>query len=323
MKRIVVTGAGGQLGRELCLQLGTAAIPLDVDALDLTDAAAVSDVLLRLKPDVVVNCAAYTQVDKAEREPDRCRAVNASAVETIARACRQLDALLVQISTDYVFGGTRIPPRPWREDEATLPQGVYARSKWEGEQAAAQCPRHLIVRTCGLYARPSDTTAQNFVRTMLRLAAERSEVHVVADQYCTPTYVPHLAEAVCFLSGTATGQAAAAGVYHITNAGQTTWHAFAVELFRLTCQNVDVRAITSAEYGAPAPRPSFSALDTGRYDRLGGPPMPDWHAALAEYVSRLTPGVVRIDAAASGVVSRPPKSVPSSAESEPWHPKLR
>ncbi len=150
---IAVTGAYGQLGGELCRQLGAAAIPLDIDTLDLTDAEAVLRRMLELKPEAIINCAAYTQVDKAETEPERCRAVNAAAVEYLVRACRRLDCPLVQISTDYVFGGRPASPQPWREDDPSSPQGVYARTKLEGEQAAAAYPKHWIVRTCGLYAR--------------------------------------------------------------------------------------------------------------------------------------------------------------------------
>ncbi len=197
--KIVVTGAYGQLGGELCRQLGAEAIPLDIDTLDLTDGRAVVDRMLGLKPAAIMNCAAYTQVDKAETDAEKCQAVNATAVAHLAQACGVLGCPLVQISTDYLFGAAG-SARPWREDDPPSPQGVYARTKWEGEQAARQHRRHLIVRTCGLYARPSDTRAVNFVRTMLRLGDTRPELRVVADQQCTPTYVPHLARRCCFSS---------------------------------------------------------------------------------------------------------------------------
>jgi len=281
--KIVVTGAYGQLGSELCLQLGTNAIPLDIDTVDLTNAPAVADAMLRLKPDAIINCAAYTQVDKAETEPERCRAVNAGAVEHLVRACGMLDCPLVQISTDYVFGAMRQPPRPWREDDAPSPQGVYAQTKLEGERLAARHPKHLIVRSCGLYARPGDPRANNFVKTMLRLGGSQPELRVVADQHCTPTYVPHLTRAILFLVGAHGGAVAPWGTYHVANAGQTTWHEFATEIFRLAGMKVAVCPITTAEYGAPAARPAYSVLDTAAYHCLGGPPMPDWQSALAEY----------------------------------------
>ena len=202
---IVVTGAYGQLGGELCRRLGANAISLDIDTLDLTDGQAVADKLLALKPTAVINCAAYTQVDKAESEPEKCRAVNAGAVEHLARVCGTLDCPLVQISTDYVFGAAPERPRPWREDDPVSAQGVYARTKLEGERIAARWAKHLIVRTCGLYARPCDQRAANFVRTMLRVGGTRSELRVVDDQCCTPTYVPHLARAIVFLLGCGKG----------------------------------------------------------------------------------------------------------------------
>ena len=279
---IAVTGAYGQLGGELCRQLGPAAIPLDIDTLDLTDGRATVERMMAIKPEAIINCAAYTAVDKAESEPEKCRAVNAVAVEHLVRACGKLDCPLVQISTDYVFGGVPATPRPWREDAPCQPQGIYAKTKLEGEQAAAKLPKHLIVRTCGLYARPSDPRAANFVKTMLRLGAARPELRIVDDQRCTPTFVPHLARAILFLLGL-DGKPAPWGTYHVTNTGEATWREFAVEIFRQAGMRVDIRPITTAEYGAPAARPSYSVLDTAAYHRLGGPAMPDWKAAIAEY----------------------------------------
>ena len=279
---ILVTGANGQLGRELCRQIGDVAHGVDVNSLDLTN----RDLLLRYtsaqKPEAVLNCAAYTQVDRAESEPEKCWAINATAVEYLVEACQIVDCPLMQISTDYVFGGTRSPYRPWRESEPTSPQGIYAQSKLAGEQAAARLPQHLVVRTCGLYARPSDDRATNFVRTMLRLGNTQSELRVVNDQHCTPTYVPHLAQALWFLLKAAVAKNLW-GTYHITNQGEATWHQFASEVFRLADMNVSVLPITSAEYGALAPRPSYSVLDTAAYHAVGGPVMPTWQQALADY----------------------------------------
>lgn len=278
--KIVVTGAYGQLGGELCRQLGQDAVPLDIDTLDLRDRESVLRMLPELRPHAVINCAAYTRVDQAEREPAVCRAVNATAVRHLAEACRALDCPLVQISTDYVFGDRPDRTTPYAEDQPASPQSVYAKTKLEGEQAAAGWARHLIVRTCGLYARPTDPRARNFVKTMLRWGARGRRLQVVCDQRCTPSYVPHVAWAILFLLRP---QPAPWGTYHVTNRGETTWLEFAAEILRQAGMDAPLQPITTAEYGSAAPRPVYSVLDTTKYHRLGGPPMPDWKAALAEY----------------------------------------
>jgi dTDP-4-dehydrorhamnose reductase len=285
--RILVTGAAGQLGAELCRQLGPAAIPTDLDTLDLADGRAVLDAVARLAPDAVINCAAYTAVDLAEDDVKRCRAANATAVQHLAEACRRLDCPLVQISTDYVFSGRPLPGRPYREDDPPSPEGVYAQTKLEGERAAAGHAKHLIVRTCGLYARPSHQRARNFVKTILRMARSRPQLRVVNDQHCTPTYVPHLARAVLYLLGVNGPGPAPWGMYHVTNGGATNWHEFACEIVRLAGLKTDLAPITTEEYGAAAPRPAYSVLDTAAYHRLGGPAMPNWKDALQEYVAEM------------------------------------
>jgi dTDP-4-dehydrorhamnose reductase len=281
--QIAVTGARGQLGGELCRQLENRAIPLDHAALDVTDGLAVQQTLRRLKPAAVIHCAAYNRVDQAETQPDTCWAVNVAAVQHLVRVCDELDCPLVHVSSNYVFGGGVDPGRPFREDDPPAPQGVYARSKLEGEQVAARHRQHLIVRTCGLYARPGDQRAQSFLSTMLRLGGQGGNVGVVSDQCCTPSYVPHVARAILFLVGATAPRPAPWGIYHVTNGGSATWYEFAAELFRQAGVEVVLRPITTAEYGAAAPRPSYSVLDTTAYQRLGGPPLPDWKAALAEY----------------------------------------
>ncbi|MGD0896803.1 MAG: dTDP-4-dehydrorhamnose reductase [Thermoguttaceae bacterium] len=280
--KILVTGAAGQLGRELCRQLGPSAVGVDLDTLDLTDGPAAAEAVARAAPQAVINCAAYTAVDRAENEPAVCRAVNAAAVAHLAGACRRLDCPLVQISTDYVFGAGRAG-HAHREADPPSPQGVYAKSKLEGEVAAAGAPKHLIVRTCGLYARPSHHQARNFVETILRLARSRPSLRVVNDQCCTPSYAPHVARAVLFLLGVNAKRAAPWGIYHVTNTGRATWYEFAREVVRLAGLAVPIEPITTAQFGAAAPRPPYSVLDTAAYHRLGGPPMPDWKAALSEY----------------------------------------
>jgi dTDP-4-dehydrorhamnose reductase len=274
---IAITGAAGQLGRELCRQLGDKAIGLERNTLDLANPDAVRRVIDELRPSAVINCAAYTKVDLAEKEPDLCRKVNALAVEYLAEACRANDCPLVQISTDYVFGADASRATPYQETDTPGPQSVYARTKLEGEQHAATWEKHLIVRTCGLYA-PASRTG-NFVETMLRLAREGKLLRVVDDQFCTPSYVPDVARAVLFLLSKA-----AFGTYHVVNTGETTWRRFAEEIFRQSHLNVSVHPITTEEYHAPAPRPRYSVLDTGKYHQLGGPPMPPWRDALSQYL---------------------------------------
>ena len=278
--RIAVTGSGGQLGSELCRQLGSRALGLDLPALDLTDGRSVHATMRNLRPGALINAAAYTKVDQAEDEPDLCRAINARGVLYLAGFCRRFDCPLVQISSDYVFCGDSARRTPYREYDPPDPRGIYARSKWEGELYAARWARHLIVRTCGLYGPAAPRSAGNFVATMLRLGRQGKQLRVVADQHCTPTYVPHLARAICFLL-----DSGAYGLYHVVNGGVTTWHDFAAEIFRQAALPVSLEPITTAQYGALAPRPAYSVLATGKYHALpGAPPMPTWQEALAEYL---------------------------------------
>jgi dTDP-4-dehydrorhamnose reductase len=194
---------------------------------------------------------------------------------------------LVEISTDYVFGRDAARMTPYRETDEPGPQGVYGQTKLEAERVTAEWPKHLIVRTCGLYGRLGQRSAGNFVETMLRLAAAGRPLRVVADQHCAPTYVSHLARAIRFLAATV-----AFGTYHVVNRGQTTWCEFARELFRQAGLDVPVEPITTAQYGALAPRPAYSILDTAKYHGLAGcPAMPAWQDALAEYLACRGAGV--------------------------------
>lgn len=281
MMTIAVTGANGQLGSHFCNVAGDEAIPLTRREMDLTNPDAIRDTLLRLRPAVVLNAAAWTAVDAAEENVDACWQVNAGAVEVMADICNQIDAVLVQISTDYVFGQSDGRHQPWTEDDEPTATSVYARSKLAGEQAAEKCEKHFIVRTCGLYsaAAGEPVRGRNFADTMLSLVLQRDELSIVDDQFCTPTFVPHLVDALRFLMG-----CDAYGCYHITNTDHTTWLGFARELFRLNGDRIKLNSISTADYGLPAPRPGFSVLDTARYHALGGPAMPSWKVGLAEYL---------------------------------------
>jgi len=282
--RVVVTGSEGQLGGELCRRFGDAAIGIDRDTLDLARLDAIEPMLGRLRPDILINCAAYTNVDRAESEPADCFRVNAEAVERMADYCRKNDTLFVHISTDYVFAG-QSPGRPWREDDAPHPVGAYASSKWVGEQNALKHRRSIVVRTCGLYARRKCEHHRNFVRAILRKAEEGQVLRVVADQRCSPTYVPHVARAIEFLCRTAIADESAAGVYHVVNTGGVSWYEFARAVIKAAGIEAVVEPISTAEYAAAAPRPSYSVLDVGKYHRLQGPVMPPWTEAIGEYFS--------------------------------------
>ncbi len=279
---IAVTGSGGQLGAELCRQLGSRAVGLDLPDFDLTDRDRVAKTLRDIRPAAVINTAAYTQVDKAEEQPELCRAINATGVARLAEVCRTLDCPLVQVSTDYVFGAETTRSTPYRENDAPGPLGIYGQTKLAGEREAAQWEKHVIVRTCGLYGKPGPrTAASNFVDTMLRLAGQRDRLAVVDDQHCTPSYVPDVAQAIGFLL-----QSGAVGTYHVVNTGRTTWYDLAAEIFSRRNLTIDLARITTAQYGAPAPRPLYSLLDTAKYHALPGcPPMPSWRNALNDYLS--------------------------------------
>lgn len=274
-KNLVILGGAGQLGRTVHARLG--GIALAQHEADLTDRDMLAAALEHYAASAVVNCAAYTQVDRAEQEPEVCWSVNAHGVASLAEICRECDIPLVHISTDYVFGEAPEERRPWREEDEPSPRGVYASSKRAGEIAASAAPRHFIVRTCGLYGSRREDIS--FVNKMLELAATRDHLRVVADQHCTPTHVADVAEAIAFLLSTDQY-----GIYHVVNRGHTTWCDFAREIFRLAGKPVTVEAITSDQYPAAAPRPPYSVLDTSKYERLGGPALRTWQEALAAYL---------------------------------------
>jgi dTDP-4-dehydrorhamnose reductase len=255
-------------------------VGLDLPDFDLTDRAGVLAAIAAVRPRAVINTAAFTLVDRAEQEPALCRAVNVEGVAHLVEACRRLDCTLVQISTDYVFGPDSLRGAPCRETDVPSPQGVYAQSKLQSEQVASGWQKHLIVRTCGLYGRLAERSPGNFVETMLRLAAAGKRLRIVNDQRCTPTYTPHVVRAMRFLL-----DVGAHGTYHATSAGDATWYEFAQEIFRQSGLAVQVDPITSAEWGATAPRPTYSVLDCSKYRAFpNAPPMPRWQDALAEYL---------------------------------------
>lgn len=283
--RIAVVGAAGQLGRELCRVLPASdTIALTRAEADLQDAAAAGARLEALRPDVVVNCAADNRVDAAERDARDAVAVNALGVAALARHCRDHNALLVHVSTDYVFDGRAT--RPYTEDDAVGPLGAYARTKLAGELfAQALAPRHAILRVAGLYAAGgSRGKGGNFVDKVLAQARAGKPLRIVADQVTAPTWGRDVAEAMASLIPRLAAGGAPHGVYHVTNAGACSWYEFAGAALELAGVQADVTPIGTAELAAPAPRPAYSVLANARLAAAGIPALRPWREALAAYL---------------------------------------
>ncbi|MBY0461020.1 MAG: dTDP-4-dehydrorhamnose reductase [Gemmataceae bacterium] len=282
--KIVVLGAAGQLGRDLCPRLATLGevVPLSRADIDLAAHESTFAAVAGLTPDVFINCAAYNLVDKAEGEPEVAFAVNAVGVELLARACAGVGAKLVHFSTDYVFGADATRATPLAETDPPGPVSVYGASKLRGEQAAlAASPAHLAIRTCGLYGVwGSGGKGGNFVETMLRVASQGKPLRVVHDQRCTPSYTADVADAtVCLL------EKGASGLFHVTNGGACSWYELASEIFRQSGVTADLTPITSAEFGAKARRPLYSVLSTRKLTDFGTPAPRPWAEALAAYLA--------------------------------------
>lgn len=275
--KLLVTGSRGQLGRALDRARAGRheVVGVDLPELDVTRPQAVRELVAGVRPDVIVNAAAFTAVDDAEAREAEALAVNGAAVAHLAEAADAVGAMLVQVSTDYVFAGDA--QRPYREHDEPAPRSAYGRSKLAGERAAATARRHLIVRTAWLYGE-----GRNFVTAIRgQLAAGRRELRVVADQTGSPTYAEDLAACVIRLV-----EVGAAGVVHVTNDGSTTWHSFACEIVRQLGAAVEVVAIGTDEMARPAPRPRYSVLDNGLLVSWLGAPLPRWEDALARYLAR-------------------------------------
>ncbi|MHC5058860.1 MAG: dTDP-4-dehydrorhamnose reductase [Planctomycetota bacterium] len=279
MSRFAVLGSRGMLGRALCEELdrrGEEYVGVDLPEIDIADSAAVAASIADKQPEVLLNAAAYTDVDGAESEPDAAARANVDGPRAIAECARDHDTLLVHVSTDYVFGG--VGTEPYTEDAPTAPKGVYAETKLAGEEAVrASGARHLIVRTAWLYA----PWGRNFVRTILGAAREGRELRVVDDQRGSPTYAPDLAEAILDLA-----ESGETGTFHAVNSDEATWFDLAAEAVKLAGMDVPIARVTTAEFPRPAPRPAYSVLSTAKLLALGAPMRP-WREALAECVAEL------------------------------------
>ncbi|MFD5497697.1 dTDP-4-dehydrorhamnose reductase [Streptomyces sp. NPDC001812] len=278
----LVTGAGGMLGQDVSARLAAAGeqvTALDRKALDLTDADAVRRTLQRHRPAVVVNCAAWTAVDDAETHEAEALAVNGDGPAHLADACARTGAVLLHVSTDYVFAGDATAP--YAEDAPTAPRSAYGRTKLAGEQAVLKTlpDSGYVVRTAWLYGRGGP----NFVRTMIGLEGRRETLDVVDDQRGQPTWSADLAGLLLELGRGALAGTAPAGVYHGTGSGESTWYGFTREIFRLLGADPDrVRPTTSEAFVRPAPRPAYSVLGHERLAAAGIEPPRDWRAALTE-----------------------------------------
>lgn len=270
---ILVVGANGMLGKDLMALLGNRGRGVDIDDIDITDFQSTERVLTALRPSVVINCAAYTDVDGCETNVETAMQVNGEGVGHLAMATRMIGARLVQVSTDYVFDGGK--GSPYQEDDAPNPLSIYGESKLAGELNAAYNPDHLIVRTQWLYGRHG----KNFVETMLRLAAEKDELSVVDDQIGSPTWTVDLAKAIISLI-----ENGCLGIYHAANAEFCSWNGFARAIFEESGLAVTVHGMTTDQLNRPARRPLYSTLDCGKLERdTGFRPQP-WRDALQEYL---------------------------------------
>ena len=275
--KALVTGAGGMLGSDIVLLL-PGAVALSHKDLDITDKSAVFEAVSGSGADVLINCAAYTAVDRAESEEEKAFALNAKAVSHLAQACSHAGMKLAHVSTDYVFDGEKSDP--YKEDDSISPASVYGNSKALGEnEAFANCPDALVIRTSWLYGH----NGPNFVKTIINKGTELKKLNVVDDQFGAPTFTYDLAKGIVNLLSHN-----ASGLVNVTNSGSCSWYEFAkkvVELARL--DQVEIAPIDTSGYPTPAKRPKNSRLDTSRYQQITGDSIRQWDTALAEYIGEL------------------------------------
>ncbi len=286
--KILVTGSYGQLGSELKELAGNYKswqfLFTDADSLDITDEKAITGFFEKYLPDFVINCAAYTAVDKAETDMEAARKINAVAPGIMAKAAKKAGAGLVHVSTDYVFDGRNF--QPYKENDATNPQTVYGKTKLEGEQICLkENPKSLIIRTSWLYS----SFGNNFVKTMLRLGQEQESIPVVFDQVGTPTYAADLAKAILFIAEkqSASPESFVPGIYHYSNEGVSSWYDFALTIFELAQITCSVNPLLTKDFPRPAKRPHFSVLDKSKIKNTFNLEIPYWKESLKVCLTKL------------------------------------
>ncbi|WP_042317513.1 dTDP-4-dehydrorhamnose reductase [Desulfofarcimen acetoxidans] len=278
--KVLVTGVEGQLGYDVVKRLnllGIENIGVDRTDFDITDKEQTEAYIFDCKPDVVIHCAAYTAVDKAEEEQGLCYAINVDGTRYISEACKKIDAKMLYISTDYVFDGEGTEAQ--KEDKPTAPANYYGYSKEQGELLVKELlEKYFIIRTSWVYGK----NGNNFVKTMLKLGQTKDEISVVNDQVGVPTYTPDLAVSICDML-----QTTKYGTYHVVNEGYCSWYEFVVEIFKQAGINIKVNSIPTSEYPTRAKRPLNSRLSKEKLDKNGFNRLPEWKDALKRYLDEL------------------------------------
>ena len=276
---ILIVGAQGMLGSDLMdiINHTQQVTGVDIKECDITDQKETHNTLLKITPRWVINAAAYTQVDQCETDNEKAFKVNTEGVSNLALACKEINAKLLHVSTDYVFDGRT--KNPYREDDPANPLSVYGRSKWRGEAAVQDLlDDFIIVRTGGLYGKQG----VNFVNTIVKMAQEKDELRVVNDQWMSPTSTIDLSEAIRKLY-----EASAQGIFHVVNSGFCSWYQLACKIITITGSKCKVIPISSEELNRAAPRPAFAVLDCGKYTKVTGMALRPWEEALTDYLSTL------------------------------------
>lgn len=288
MAVLLITGANGQLGNEMrCIANRdniNSYIFTDVEELDITNFSDICNFVEIHKPDFIINCAAYTAVDKAEDDSEICAKINTLAVENLANAAKIANAKVIHVSTDYVYGGDAT--MPYIESDTTNPKSVYGKTKLEGEIALANIlpEQSITIRTSWLYS----SFGRNFVKTMISLGKERESLNVVCDQRGTPTFARDLANAIMSIVNSNKFES---GIYNYSNEGECSWHEFACEIFKIADIDCMVNAITTDQYPTKAQRPAYSVLDKSKIKKVYGLEIPEWRESLKDCIKLLNSNI--------------------------------